>query len=286
MILFSLFLWISLPPSLEINTEDDVTWADFDCFQPLPRPILGDYNKNWRNGSSANIKAPKIINVGFPKVGSTTLNDFLLIAQPYNLPNPKALVSHFWPCNGGNVSKLGSLLYGGNSSYDPTCGNCIQDSINIGLPPLTTCGDYAAYTQLDSNLGEECIYPQISYLKEMYEEGPSSIFVLPFRNVTDWIRSLTNWNRPTMRKRMIDNCEFPEYNLTKGWGTDKDLEDLYCKHVKHIRQFVSRRPTLTLVEYSISREDVGDYLSSTLPHMNMNGSEYGHAHAKMTAGKA
>ena len=113
--------------------------------------------------------------------------------------------------------------------------------------------------------------PQISYLKEMYEEGPSSIFVLPFRNVTDWIRSVTNWNRPTLRKRMADNCEFPAYNLTKGWGTDKDFEDLYCKHVKHIRQFVKRRPTLTLVEYLLSREDVGDYLTSALPHMNKNG---------------
>ena len=36
------------------------------------------------------------------------------------------------------------------------------------------------------------------------------------------------------------------------------------------------RPTLTLIEYSISAEGVGDYLASLLPHMRLNGSMYGH----------
>ena len=278
-VVFNTFL-----PLLAINTETSTSrhehqWVDFNCFQPLSRPVLGDY-KNWKVSSSTSIKAPRIINVGFPKCGSTTLNNFLSTAQPYNLSNKKALISHHDDCIvGGNTSKVASFINGGNSSNFrmTTCGNCIQDSINRGLPPLTTCGDYIAYTQLDFNVGMACIYPQISYLKEIYDEEPSAIFLLPFRNVTDWIRSVSNWN--TLRKRMINNCEFPEYNLTKGWGTDKDFTDLYCKHVKHIRQFVSKRPTLTLVEYSISRDDAGDYLASTLPHMKLNGVEYGHANA-------
>ena len=106
--LWVLLILVDIPSLATILTSSSrhETWVDFDCFQPLPQPILGDY-KNWKNGSSANGKAPKIINVGFPKVGSTTLNDFLSKAQPYNLSNPKALVSHFWPCG------------------VDTCGNCI-----------------------------------------------------------------------------------------------------------------------------------------------------------------
>ena len=162
----------------------------------------------------------------------------------------------------------------------------MQQAINKSLPPLASCGNYAAYTQMDGTGGGGCVFPQISYLNEIYDEDPSAVFLLPFRNVTDWIRSISNWNRPTLRQRMTDYCEFPEYNFTFGMGKeDGEMEDLYCKHVQLIRQFVSHRPNLTLVEYSIDGEGVGDYLASLLPHMKLNGSNYGHTNKSYKWGK-
>ena len=120
-----------------------------------------------------------------------------------------------------------------------------------------------------------CHFPHISYLKEIYEEEPSAIFILPFRNMTSWIRSINKWSN--LRSRFTNLCTFPEYNFTIGIGRkDEEMEDLFCQHVKHVRNFVLEHPTLTLIEYLISEEGVGDYLASLLPHMKLNGSHYGH----------
>mmetsp|Transcript_8990 Transcript_8990/g.15633 ORF Transcript_8990/g.15633 Transcript_8990/m.15633 type:complete len:300 (-) Transcript_8990:146-1045(-) len=236
-------------------TKTSKSWVDFDCFQPLPHPILGEY-KNWNKNESTvkSLNAPHIVNVGFPKCGSTSLFEFLLTA---NISYPKKS-SHMWPCGKG------------------PCGQCIRKAVNNSLPPLQSCGNSASFTQIDQTpfSGTGCIWPQISYLKEIYEGAPETIFLLPFRNVTDWIKSATFYHG--LKRRMWNLCVFPEYNLTKGWGSDKDMEDLYCRHVKHVRHFVSQRPSLTLVEYSISDKGVGDFLASQLPHMNLNGSKYGH----------
>ena len=42
----------------------------YDCFQPFPSPVLGEY-KNWQinhnNSGNYNNTAPKVLNAGFPK---------------------------------------------------------------------------------------------------------------------------------------------------------------------------------------------------------------------------
>jgi len=236
--------------TLAKKTKQEVEWWTYsDCFRPLPNPILGE-KKN-----DDDSLATKIINVGFPKTGTTTLHQFLESSPILN--------SSHWRC--------GTLF----------CANCIQSSISRGLPPLATCGNFAAYIQMDfidffntKNMSS-CIFPQISYLKEIYEEAPTAIFILPFRNVTDWMRSTTRWR--DMRRRMAEFCEFPEYNFTRGMANqDHEMENLYCRHVRRIRRFVAEHPRLTLLEYSINDDGVGDYLSSMIPQFHLNGSKYGH----------
>jgi len=152
--------------------------------------------------------APKVINVGWPKIGSTR--------------------------------------------------SCMARAIKNNMPPLSTCGSYGAYTQMDMTEKEGCYFPQISYLNEIYDEEPSAILILPFRNISEWISSVSRYH--DMRNRMINVCEFPEYSFALGMGAkDEELEDLYCQHVKHIRKFVAERPSLTLIEYSIGADGVGDY---------------------------
>ena len=265
---YKLGIWLGngelVEKTQKIVTRVQLVKSD-DCFNPLHLPVLGDY-KNWNINN--NMNAPKIINVGFPKCGSSTLNDFL----SKGIPRGKQLstigynVSHFWPCN--------------KQRGHGECGSCMRNATEEGVPPLASCGNFAAYTQVDSVSKSECQFPQISYLNEIYNEEPSAIFLLPFRNVSDWIRSVSKWN--TMRTRITTSCHFPEYNFTKEMGSkDEELKDLYCKHVKHIRKFVFDHPTITLIEYSIGGEGVGDYLAKLLPHMRLNGSLYGHKNINM-----
>ena len=228
------------------------------CYEPNPRPIVGEY-KNWRNN---NMNAPKVLNMGFPKIGSTTLKGFLSqgVSRGKQLSTLGYNVSHW-------------KLHDENSTEH--IGSCMARAIKNNMPPLSTCGNYGAYTQMDESTASGCNFPQISYLDEIYYEEPSAIFILPFRNVSEWISSVSRYH--DMRSRMTNVCEFPEYSFALGMGAkDGELEDLYCQHVKHIRKFVAERPSLTLVEYSIGAEGVGDYLAFLLPHMRLNGSHYGH----------
>jgi hypothetical protein len=253
----------SLQLLLNINSKmkgADHGWVDADCFHPLDHPIIG--KDHTRNSTGM-----RIINVGFPKCGSSTLYKFLD-------SSPMISASHYWPC--GAKPTYGVAM---------PCALCVQASIARGIPPLATCGDFTAYTQMDTtpfrfdnstNAINTCIFPQISYLNEFYEENPEAIFVLPFRNVSAWIRSMGAFNH--YRERITKFCEFPEYNFTKDMGKeDHELERLYCSHVRHIRRFVSGHPSLTLVEYAIDGDGVGHYLSSVIPYLN--GSNYGHENA-------
>lgn len=196
-----------------------------DCFEPLHSPILGQY-KYWHISNSS---APKVVNVGFPKIGSSTLNGFLsknlmgYNVSHWNLPNNNGLI-----------------------------GSCMESAIKNNQPPLMTCGNYAAYTEMDvAEWG--CQYPQVLPERKIRRGTLGYTSSSAFRNVTDWIRSMTKWLG--LRNHLSEKCVFPEYNFTIGIGRkDEEMEDLFCQHVKRVRNFVLEHPTLTLIEYSISNK--------------------------------
>ncbi|KAL9186503.1 hypothetical protein ACHAXT_005741 [Thalassiosira profunda] len=260
-------------PNNDGGARDDQGWVNADCFCPLAHPILGKKAA----GIPERPGIPKLINVGFPKCGSTTLDIFLC-------SSPVVKSSSHWTCSLPESKKdKEESPWGGEY-----CGRCIRHAISNGLPLFQTCGDFATYTQMDyisddpyrgtpGHAEGECIFPQISHLEEIYAEEPGAIFILPFRNVSSWIRSVTNFHG--MGRRFAKFCDFPEYNFT---SKTPNLESFYCNHVKHVRRFVAEHPSLTLVEYAIDREDAGDYLSGALPGFQLNGSNYGHQNALMT----
>ena len=139
------------------------------CFEPNPHPI----------SQHEQVPADRLINVGFPKVGSTSMQSF------FN--NITGGASH-WTCNPTPMQ------------YSGYCGLCIKKALQNDKPPLTTCGNFTVFAQLDYTSGE-CIYPQIQYLDELYKENPTATLLLPFRNVSRWITSLRSWEEPWTRKR-------------------------------------------------------------------------------------
>lgn len=256
-----LFKIIFIVKDIEEDTKKTITYQKKDkhnsswilnenCLKPLQKPIIGVHDLS------------RIINVGMPKCGSTSLAHFF--KADYH-------TSH-WNC-GKEIKAVGK------------CGTCMQDAVKKNLLPLSNCGNFTVFAQMDyfkfdfnemrdlnqplrSN-EKSCTFPQITYLNEIYQEAPNATFILPFRNVSSWINSISKWNN--MRKRFEAFCDFSELGITKNnmsLTEDKNLILLYCNHVKKVRRFVLDRPSLSLIEFSIEDPNAGYYLSSFFPLVN------------------
>jgi hypothetical protein len=229
------------------------------CYHP--RPLSSDsYNHN--HNSSSPPPRPWI-HVGLPKTGTTSLE-------------------HFWRCGGntshnvnsnvnGNINvshhtckvtspALQEEMGGGGGPADGSpcpsntvhpcrfCGRCMQRAVQAGLPPLASCGNYDAYTQIDTE--ELCYWPQLSALPQIHKESPNATFVLLFRkNVDQWVRSVRTFRKGQMQA-LFERCHLPY--LPKGRGADpEDMKRFFCSVVKHVRKFVASHPTHRLVELDV-----------------------------------
>jgi len=219
--------------------KDPSLWINHNCLEPLQKPIIGTHDLS------------RILNVGMPKCGSNSLQVFF---------EEDFKTKHFKSCGKGN-------------SY---CGYCIQNYVQKKMPPLANCGNYTVLTQMDRPGEDNCVFPQISYLKELYQEAPNATWILPFRNATGWIRSVNNWSN--LRYRFAMSCDFSKYGINKGDlkkindKDDKNMVSLLCNHVKHIRKFVYYHPSLTLIEFSIEDPNAGNILATYFP---VNASRWG-----------
>lgn len=208
-----------------------------DCMKPLEHPVLGTHDLS------------RVINVGMPKAGSSSLHAFFR--------DGSNLTSNHFVCRP-------------HQGHMP-CGICFKGQVENKRDPFANCGNHTVWTQMDFHYWKRPgIYPQIEYLDEIYKYAPNATFILTFRNTTAWVNSMTHWaeNDPvgSMRKR-LDASTFPVINWTKDMGkdNDKDYEQFVCNHVRQIRQFVNDHPTLSLVEYSIEGTNVGELLASVFP---------------------
>jgi Sulfotransferase domain len=67
-------------------------------------------------------------------------------------------------------------------------------------PLIKTCGDFDVYGQLDYPppvnqfpKNKVCHLPQITMLNELHDEHPDATFILNFRNISHWTRSVARW---------------------------------------------------------------------------------------------
>ncbi len=217
-----------------------------DCFKPLETPSARSH--------SHSMSHTRILNMGFPKCGSKSISQMFSSSGFYERHNI---------C--------------GKQGY---CGECIKKHIEENTTILENCGNFTVFSQMDVNNvrrdGRGCIYPQVQYLNELYHDSPNATWILPFRNVTNWIQSLEHWKR--MKFRIASQCDFPELGFPLSPSSDKTDEDfinLYCNHVKQIRRFVNDHPSLSLVEFSIEDPNAGEYLAGVFP--GVDAKAWGHA---------
>eukprot|EP00977_Amphora_coffeiformis_P004447 scaffold945_cov170-Amphora_coffeaeformis.AAC.27 len=220
--------------TIEIEENRNHNWVNADCLQPLSNPVLGVHDES------------RIFNVGFPKMGSSSLENIFKRSGYY---------SRHHHC--------------GRAGY---CGACIRQEVMKKRDPLVMCGNFTVWTQMDYHPPSLPIYPQIQYLHELYSVAPNATYILPFRNVSKWVYSLTHWDShgraPNFRGR-FNSAVIPELNWTRNMGKkDSDYEILFCNHVRNIRKFVVERPSLSLVEIDIEDKITGEYLESIFRRVN------------------
>ncbi|KAL7534412.1 hypothetical protein ACHAWF_004827 [Thalassiosira exigua] len=168
------------------------------------------------------------INLGFPKMGTSTLHNFFRRGR-------RGFSTH-WFC--GDKRLL--------------CASCIKESVKMELPPLARCRQADAYTQIDDGK----YFPQIELLDDFVHGYPNATFLLTFRSMDKWYRSMSNWP-PQKATKLSDR--FRKLNITgspsKEGNDPKEFSVWYCNHVRRVRDIVEKHPSHTLVEIDI--EDPG-----------------------------
>ena len=208
-------------------------------------------------GKNTPVNLP-VINLGLPKIGTTSLQNFFACAG--------RSASH-WTCGAG--------------SY---CSMCILDSVRIGLPPLDRCGNYDAYLQIEGPRSKNqrnsklLYFPQIEMLDEIVSAYPNATYVLTFRSMDGWYRSLSDWGGPKRFRTSLSLKERMKRSNVTGLRDDadgtRDFGAFFCDHVKRVRDAV---PWERLVEIDIEDDDAGIMLAETFDadagcwgHMNAN----------------
>lgn len=188
---------------------------------------------NMHSQNNGHLSKP-FINVGMPKMGTSSLHNYFCCGNH---------TSSHWVCE----SHL--------------CSICMENATKHGNPPLKTCGNYDVWSQMDNGV----YFPQIELLDQLHEESPSATFILMFRNITDWYRSLSAWP-PTNSNRAAGNLarDIESRNITglpPGKGkNEEEFSEWFCSHVQRVRSFVATHPSHSLVELNMADLDAGRQL--------------------------
>jgi hypothetical protein len=173
---------------------------------------------------------------------------------------------------------IGPVLCGGKKSTHYHCGkqlcsHCISQSVLSGLPPFKKCGDFDVYCQMDDGI----YFPQIDHLLQIHQSYMNATFILTFRDMESWFRSVTNylvWGRKPLIEMMMDSNIG---GLPAGKGnSSQELSELFCTHVERVRKFVQEHPSHSLIEVDIENDDTGYFMEEIF---GINQECWGHANA-------
>ena len=195
---------------------------------------------------------PPYINLGFPKMASTSIHSF-------------------FACAGYRAMHY-------RCDKDAKCSDCIEESVKEGLPPFAKCGKADVYSQIDD--GSWGHFPQMEYLEELISGVPNATFFLTFRTMQKWYYSLTHWPPGNQfGQHMSDGLRKADIKgFPSGKGKNQEeFEQWFCTHVQMVRDIVAKNPSQTLVEINLEDPDISSRLSDIFDvddecwgHQNIN----------------
>lgn len=180
---------------------------------------------------------PPYVNLGFPKIGSSSIHSFFACA---------GYRSMHYRCR-----------------PDAPCADCIAQSVVAGLPnPFGMCNVADSYSQIDT--GSHGHFAQVEYLEEIVRGIPNGTFFLTFRSMEKWYRSMSNW--PPDNKswaHMVDGLRWADIKgFPAGRGRNRsEFDEWFCNHVDRVREVVARDPSRTLVEVDIEDPTMGSRMA-------------------------
>ena len=241
---------------------------EWDCLYPRSENTLATYLQQKRTLATITTTLPKPwIHIGMPKTGTTTLEHFWKCGLNQEPPSPRRnhdQVSHS-TCQVSSKRLRDVAFDGEGIPVDPLspcppnkirpcqlCGSCMKQAKNMSLPLLSSCGNYTAWAQLDTE--EACYFPQLSALSEIHQEAPTATLVFMFRSMDEWIHSVKNYKQGFMLRR-FRRCQLPY------WQGRRQLKEWYCQVVHHARQFAATHPTHTYIEIDLEDPQTSQWAS-------------------------
>eukprot|EP00934_Nitzschia_sp_Nitz4_P005024 Nitzschia sp. Nitz4//scaffold28_size193895//15496//17154//NITZ4_001622-RA/size193895-processed-gene-0.3-mRNA-1//1//CDS//3329545853//5014//frame0 len=254
------------------------------------------------------LRLPKpIINVGFPKAGTSTIFSFFhcngLQGQHWYCCEPQELAAETPTLQLMSRCVLENLV-AKNSNQDSkrqimeNCGEYdFYSEINgprmfneFGYRVLKDNGDLDSRTT--SIQFPRLILPQHHYLPEIHAQFPNATFLLNVRPTEEWVNSVMNW-RTTLEREIpneflaqsleranysqgMDLTGMPPLNLTvihRVSELNQSLAQIVEYHTAFVRQFVRQHPSHALVEVDITDPKAGQKLAEAF---GLNDTCWGH----------
>jgi predicted Zn-dependent protease len=236
-----------------------------------------------------------IIDVGFPKAGTSTIFSF------FHCNGLRA--QHWYCCDVQRISSSTPRLR--------LMSRCMLNNMAKHRPPLQDCGDFDVYSEIngprnfkdndhktmlddgtllsdrDSDKSERRIFfPQHHQLDTLHQHYPNATLILNQRNVDAWVDSVCNWG-DTLRYQIVH--EFYHQNSTRFLFDDEGLSNttttttttrtisprftasdvrrflkiIYNYHLDYVRNWVANHPGHALVEVDIGDENAGTILAES-----------------------
>jgi len=209
------------PTSLELlegviaNNDQDITQEVLNQ-EVLPSCLVPNLERTEALVNLNETLGLPAVNVGMPKCGSRTLGDF-------------------FKCNEMK------------SRHISADGLCMKEKLEKGESLQKCFGQALAIMQMDWNFPPGCIFPQVNYLDEIHRNYPNATFILNFRPVQDWKRSVHQW-RGMLRRWSSKKCKIPGFVKPV---TNTTTYNFWCNHVMHIREYVKQYPSHKLIELDL-----------------------------------
>jgi len=187
--------------------------------------------------------APRYINAGLPKTGSTSIQDFYI-------------------CTGltaGHYTHAGEML-----------GKQVYKCAARGRK-LLDCGPcFDAYAQIDFIGQGRCIIPQITHLERLVRDYGNATFLLPFRNASAWASSAQHFEGPWPADRLpqrLARCQLPGVGAPRNDSLDA-LAAWYVTVNDRARDVLARAERsrgLKWVEFDVADANAAFVLAGTVP---------------------
>jgi Sulfotransferase domain len=242
------------------------------CFVPNTAParqLADDIN-----GGKVELSNDPVLYVGFPKTGTTTLWHFFECSG--------YMASHQQQCPmvvEENLRGMGR----GETLLETKWTRMQRRTINNKAKAqgktrrqraIMQRNMKVAHLQLDNNGNEGC-YPQIQLLDELHQDYPNATFIMAFRPIDEWIRSVTShqamnkrWGLFEMPGLVLTDDQLALRNRTdlplrerRPTLTDQQLRRWWCGHVQHIREYVQEYPSHRLIELDLYNEETSSILA-------------------------